>query len=85
MSVSDCRECLDLIEHAGLTIRRHLSATAAITLAVQKSESAEVVSALEEAARVCSLDRENAVARYESHLAQHGPKAMAADSDSAGS
>jgi len=72
---------MDLLEHAALTIRRHLTATAAVALAVQINESPEVISALEESARVCSLDRENAVARYERHLAYHGTKAMAADSE----
>ena len=80
MPISDCRDCLDLIEQAALTIRRHLAATAAVGLAVQKSDSPEVISALEESARVCSLERENAVARYERHLADHGTQAMAADS-----
>jgi hypothetical protein len=83
MSIADCGICLDLLEHAALTIRQHLTATAAVALAVRKNDSPEAISALEESARVCSLDRENAVARYGAHLAEHGAKAMAADSDPA--
>jgi hypothetical protein len=83
MSISDCRICLDLIEHAQLTIRRHLTATTELAIALQKNESPDAISALEESVRVCSLDRENAVATYEAHLSEHRAKAMAADSDPA--
>ena len=48
---------------------------------MKKNASDEELSALEEGARVCSLARENAVARYDQHLAEHSAgKTMAAGS-----
>jgi hypothetical protein len=79
MSIADCQTCRDFIEDAALGIRRHLEAMARLAQAVQGDPGPEI-SALEDLVRVCSLNRENAVARYETHLAEHTAKTMAAGS-----
>jgi hypothetical protein len=80
MSVSDCPMCRDLIEYAGLSIKHHLAAMADLAAAVQKNEGHQEISTLEDAVRRQSLERENAVARYETHLAEHGTRVMTAGS-----
>jgi hypothetical protein len=80
MSISDCQTCRDLIEGASFAIKRHLEAMAALAVAVQKDDSKEEISAREDSVGVCSLDRENAVLRYEAHLAGHSEKTMVAGS-----
>jgi hypothetical protein len=82
MSISDCQTCRDFIEDAAISIMRHLDAMDALALALQKNDSGPEIPALEDAVRICSLNRENAVARYESHVAGHD-RTMAAGSGSA--
>jgi hypothetical protein len=84
MSLSDCQICRDFLEDAATSIKRHLEALAALALAVQSTGHRQEISALEESVRVCSLQRENIVARYESHLAEHETKTMTAGSGTAG-
>ena len=68
MSIGDCPACRKLMTDATAAITRHLDAVALLTARVGNTESTEI-EALELEAR--SLERENAVARYESHLASH--------------
>jgi hypothetical protein len=80
MSVFYCQTCRDLIEDASFAIKRHLEAMAALALAIQRNDNPEEISAREDAVRACSLDRENAVVGYETHLVGHGEKTMVAGS-----
>lgn len=84
MSISDCQTCRDFIEDAAISIIRHLDAMDALALAVQKNDIGPEIPALEDAVRVCCLNRENAVTRYERHVAEHD-RSMAAGSGSANS
>ncbi len=77
MSVADCQTCRDFIEDAALSIQCHLDALSSLALALQNGNGPEV-RGLEESVRICSLNRENAVARYESHLDEHTAKTMTA-------
>lgn len=43
----------------------------ALTLALRNNDSGPEISVLEDGVRVCCLNRENSVARYESHIAGH--------------
>ena len=80
MSEFYCQTCRDLIEDASFAIKRHLEAMAALAMAVQKNDSPEEISAREDSVDVRSLDRENTVLRYETHLAGHSEKTMVAGS-----
>ena len=57
------------MQYASDAITRHLEAVAALTSKVKGGDEAEI-EGLDLEAR--SLERENAVARYERHLASHG-------------
>jgi len=83
MSISDCQTCRDFIEDAANSIMRHLDAMDALALALQKNHIGPEIPVLEEAVRICCLNRENSVARYESHFAGHD-RTMTAGGGSAG-
>lgn len=69
MSIGDCPVCRQLLGGATDAIKRHLEAVSTLTSKVGDAECTETA-ALELEAR--SLERENAVTRYEKHLASHG-------------
>lgn len=75
MAIADCNTCKQLMEDASKAISRHLEAVSAVTSRVEHGRSTTRASRqLEER----SLERENAVARYESHLATHEAQPMRA-------
>jgi len=64
-----CHLCPRYLREAGLAIRDHLRAIAALELAVRDDKSE--LDALLDAVREASMARENAVANYEKHVASH--------------
>jgi hypothetical protein len=65
-----CHLCPRYLREAGLAIRDHLRAIAALELAV-RDDKPEPLDALLDAVREASMARENAVANYEKHAATH--------------
>jgi hypothetical protein len=66
-----CAQCKELLDRAAAAISLHLRAVSRLELAHQRQEN-EMIPALELAAQQESLERENAVEAYKSHLASHG-------------
>jgi hypothetical protein len=70
MTVEMCAQCKELLDRAANAIIVHLRAVSQLELAHQRHEN-ELIPALELAAQQDSLERENAVEAYKSHLASH--------------
>jgi len=79
MSIGDCEICRKLLLDAEISIRHHVEALERSQLAAQMEKWSEV-STLDGFLRECSLRRENTVAKYESHLAEHAGGVMVAKS-----
>lgn len=79
MAIADCITCKQLMEDASKAISRHLEAVSALTSRVEHGRSSDhEARQLEER----SLERENAVARYENHVATHAAQPMRAGASS---
>lgn len=81
MSIPGCIICRELIEIAALRIKQHLESMAALALAVQNDAPDAEITFLKQGSRACSLNRENAVADYDRHVAGHSVKTMTAGSN----
>jgi Xaa-Pro aminopeptidase len=78
MSSENCLVCLQLLDRAVLSIKQHLVAASAVTLALRKNTSEAEITALEEAAAATSATRRQAVADYKQHVGEHTRKAASA-------
>jgi hypothetical protein len=79
MSIGDCEVCRKLLGDAEVCIRHHVEALHRSQIAARMERWLEV-SSLDAFVRECSLRRENAVAKYESHMSEHQTSAMTAGS-----
>jgi hypothetical protein len=79
MSIGDCEVCRKLLGDAEVCIRHHVEALHRSQIAARMEKWLEV-SSLEGIIRECSLRRENAVAKYESHMSEHASVVMTASS-----
>ena len=70
MSVGMCAQCKVLLDRAGTAITLHLRAVSRLEVAHQRRE-VDLIPTLELATQQESLERENAVESYKSHLASH--------------
>ena len=80
MSIGDCLLCMELMDAAAVSIKRHLEATSDLAAAVQNDAPEKEISTLRQRAETCTLNWKNAVATFERHLAGHSLKAMTAGS-----
>lgn len=79
-----CKECKILLDKAADAIAAHANAVAGLTEVVKSNPEAGL-KALEAEVQAASLSREISVTEYESHLACHEFKLMAAGAGAASS
>jgi hypothetical protein len=70
MNFEMCAQCKELLDRAASAITVHLRAVSRLELAHHRHED-DLIPALELATQQESLERENAVETYKSHIASH--------------